>query len=166
MSLSSHQTPVRGATDIWLTPPEIIQALGPFDLDPCAAPSPRPWPTAAQHIALPTNGLTARWKGHVWLNPPFGPEAEKWLERLGGHGDGVALVAARTETRWFVSQVWNHASSLLFLHGRPHFHYPDGRRGYANSGVPIVLAGYGDWADENLERCGLRGSYVSTWRKA
>ena len=37
MSLSSHQRPHRGATDVWLTPPHMIAALGPFDLDPCAA---------------------------------------------------------------------------------------------------------------------------------
>lgn len=28
-------------SDIWLTPPHILDALGPFDLDPCA-PDPRP----------------------------------------------------------------------------------------------------------------------------
>lgn len=29
----------------WLTPPEIIQKLGEFDLDPCV-PDNRPWDTA------------------------------------------------------------------------------------------------------------------------
>jgi hypothetical protein len=38
----------RGATDDWLTPPDIIAALGPFDLDPCS-PETRPWDTAAKH---------------------------------------------------------------------------------------------------------------------
>ena len=38
MSLTAHQRPHRGASDVWLTPPEIIDAVGPFDLDPCAAP--------------------------------------------------------------------------------------------------------------------------------
>ena len=32
--------------DEWLTPPEIIKALGTFDLDPCAS-STRPWPRAS-----------------------------------------------------------------------------------------------------------------------
>src|SRR5437867_202275 len=48
-------------TDVWLTPPHILAALGPFDLDPCAAPEPRPWPTAERHIALPDDGLAADW---------------------------------------------------------------------------------------------------------
>ena len=32
----------------WLTPPDLVQLLGPFDLDPCA-PVRRPWDTAAKH---------------------------------------------------------------------------------------------------------------------
>jgi hypothetical protein len=35
MSIGKHERPNKGATDIWLTPLEIIDALGPFDLDPC-----------------------------------------------------------------------------------------------------------------------------------
>lgn len=31
----------------WLTPPHIIEALGPFDLDPCCPPT-MPWRTATQ----------------------------------------------------------------------------------------------------------------------
>lgn len=37
MTLTSHQRPHHGASDVWLTPPEIVADLGPFDLDPCAA---------------------------------------------------------------------------------------------------------------------------------
>jgi len=44
--LSSHQS-ARSQSDTWLTPPHVLAALGPFDLDPCASPSPQPWPTAA-----------------------------------------------------------------------------------------------------------------------
>jgi hypothetical protein len=37
----------------WLTPPEILIALGEFDLDPCApTPSTRPWSTAHTHTTL------------------------------------------------------------------------------------------------------------------
>lgn len=38
MSLSSHQS-ARMKNDEWLTPPEIVRALGPFDLDPCSPPA-------------------------------------------------------------------------------------------------------------------------------
>lgn len=36
MTLTSHQRPVRGATNEWLTPPDLLATLGPFDLDPCS----------------------------------------------------------------------------------------------------------------------------------
>ena len=35
--VGSHETPGQGATNDWLTPQEVIDALGPFDLDPCAS---------------------------------------------------------------------------------------------------------------------------------
>ena len=35
-AMGGHHKPNRGASDRWLTPPDIVQALGPFDLDPCA----------------------------------------------------------------------------------------------------------------------------------
>lgn len=61
--IGSHTLPNNGMTNVWLTPRKIIDALGPFDLDPCAAPSPRPWPTAKYHIELPEDGLAASWLG-------------------------------------------------------------------------------------------------------
>lgn len=162
MTLTSHQRPHHGATNVWLTPPEIIDALGPFDLDPCAAPEPRPWPTATWHVTLPDDGLHGHDWGtdFVWCNPPFGPEAGEWLEAMAEHRNGIALCPARTETRWFVAQVWRRADAVLFLHGRPHFHYPDGRRGKANSGAPIVLVAYGPTAVDRLATAGLEGSLV------
>lgn len=161
-AMGSHHSH-RAGTTTWLTPPHIIDALGPFDLDPCAAPG---WPTATEHYILPTDGLAQPWRGMVWLNPPYGSEAWTWLDRLAQHGSGIALIFARTETAGFVSQVWDKADAVLFLHGRLHFHYPDGTRAPANSGAPSCLVAYGKEAHQRLERCGLAGSLVSAWRPA
>lgn len=154
MSLSAHQSPAMG-TSVWLTPPEILSALGPFDLDPCAAPSPRPWPTAERHIELPDCGLSARWEGRVWCNPPFGREAARWLRKMASHGNGIALIPARTETAMFFDHVWSAADGVLFLRGRPHFHRADGSRASFNSGAPICLVAYGVANVVALERSGL-----------
>ena len=135
------------ATHVWLTPPAILAALGPFDLDPCAAPSPRPWPTAARHIELPEDGLKAEWSGRVWCNPPFGRHTAAWLRRMAEHGNGIALAFARTDTAMFRDWVWPFARGVLFVAGRPHFHHPDGVRAHGNSGGPICLIAYGN---ENL----------------
>ena len=140
MSLSSHQK--NGGHDEWLTPPEIVKALGAFDLDP-AAPVVRPWDTAAKHFHVNDDGLAQEWHGRVWLNPPFGREAVKWLRKLVQHGNGIALIPARTETAMFYECIWDVADAVCFLKGRPHFHYVDGRRAAANSGAPICLAAYG-----------------------
>lgn len=155
--MGGHQS-ARMITDTWLTPPEILSALGPFDLDPCAAPEPRPWPTADVHYALPSDGLTEPWFGRVWCNPPYSREAVKWLRRLAEHGTGTALVFARTETTWFVETVWEQASAILFLHGRLHFHHADGTRAPANAGAPSCLVAYGQDDAQVLTTCGLEGT--------
>lgn len=162
MSLTSHQRPHRGATDVWLTPPEIIAALGPFDLDPCAAVD-QPWPTARTHYTEVDDGLSRPWFGMVWCNPPFGPAAGTWLARCAEHGNALALCPARTETRWFFDSVWDQATSVLFMRGRPHFHHSDGRRGSANSGAPIALVAYGDRAAHRLRHSGIRGALLVGW---
>lgn len=98
---------------------------------------------ARQHYSAEDDGLSKPWFGRVWCNPPYGLEAAKWLERLADHGNGVALIFARTETSMFFEQVWKKADGLLFLRGRLHFHHVDGTRAAANAGAPSVLVAYG-----------------------
>lgn len=148
-------------TDSWITPKPLIDRLGPFDFDPCAC-NPQPWPTAAKMIAAPDDGLLHRWEGHVWMNPPYGKALGVWLNRLALHGDGIALVFARTDTRAFHADVWPFASALLFLKGRVTFCHPNGSpapNGH-NSGGPSVLIGYGDRAAEKLTGCRDLGALV------
>lgn len=153
MSLSGHQS-ARMRNDEWLTPPEIVRALGHFDLDPCS-PINRPWPTATRHLTVEDDGLVHPWSGRVWMNPPFGREAVKWLRKLATHGDGVALIPARTETAMFYETVWGVADAVLFIKGRPHFHFVDGQRAAFNSGAPICLVAYGQRNAEVLAASGL-----------
>jgi hypothetical protein len=150
-------------SDVWLTPPEVLEALGPFDLDPCAAPEPRPWPTAARMLTLPTNGLVAPWSGRVWLNPPYGPEAGRWLRRAAEHGDAIAIVPARTETAWAHETVWGAASGVFFFYGRLHFHRRDGVRARHNAGAPHMLVAYGERNVDAIEASGLCGVLVGSW---
>ena len=145
--------------DEWLTPPHIIERLGPFDLDPCA-PVVRPWPTAARHFTMHDDGLKQPWHGRVWLNPPYGRETGTWLARLAAHGHGVALIFARTETEMFFGEVWEKASALLFIRGRLHFHHVDGTRAAANAGAPSVLIAYGPEDRERLAACSIDGQLI------
>lgn len=163
-AIGGHQS-ARPGTETWLTPPDITEALGgweSFDLDPCSAPEPRPWATAkCMNGQADGDGLLMRWFGRVWLNPPYtSSEIGRWLRRLVDHGRGTALIFARTETEAFRREVWEGASGLLFLYGRLHFHYPDGRRAKANAGAPSVLCAYGQDDMDRLAASNLPGAFV------
>lgn len=160
MSMGGHQSAAM-LKDEWLTPPSIIKALGEFDLDPCApADNRRPWDTARKHYSVEDDGLAQPWTGRVWCNPPYGLEAARWLKRLAEHGDGIALIFARTETAMFFDHVWSKADALLFLRGRLHFHHVDGTRAAANAGAPSVLVAYGERNAKALRESGIPGYVV------
>ena len=159
MSMGGHQS-ATALKDEWLTPRHVLAALGPFDLDPCA-PQVRPWDTAARHYTVMDNGLVQPWAGRVWCNPPYGLEAAQWLARCADHGNAMALIFARTETRMFFDHVWPKAQAVLFLEGRLYFHHVCGRKASANAGAPSVLVAYGSANAECLKSCTLAGRYLA-----
>lgn len=161
MTMGSHQS-TRNETDAWLTPPEIIHALGSFDLDPCC-PETMPWRTAREMLSKRDDGLSSGWEGRVFLNPPYSTEARTWLKKLAKHDNGIALIFARTETAWFHDTVWRKAEAILFLKGRIHFHHPDGTKAKANAGAPSCLIAYGRENAHSLQKCGLEGAFVTGW---
>jgi hypothetical protein len=158
MTLGSHQRCV-GKSQVHLTPRWMIDALGPFDLDPCAATD-RPWDCATRNYVEADDGLALPWEGLVWLNPPFDRyQVGKWVQKLAAHGSGICLVHARTEAEWF-RPIWQHADTILFLGRRIKFCRPDGTEQPANSGAPPVLAAFGYEAADHLRRSELGGAYV------
>lgn len=160
----------RPQTEIWLTPPAILESLGgwrSFALDPCAAPEPRPWPTARLHYTEPQDGLSLPWSGRVYLNSPYSRgKVERWLCRMAEHNFGTALIFARTETEAFRRFVWDQAAAVLFISGRLSFHRRDGTvqltesGGPANSGAPSVLCAYGQGDADVLAACGIDGKFI------
>lgn len=137
-----------GNNDEWLTPPYIIETLGPFDLDPCA-PKIRPWAMAKLHYSKNEDGLSRPWKGRVWLNPPYGRETFFWLAKLSEHKSGIALIFARTETKGFHEQIWEKARAVMFFRGRLSFHYVTGQRGNT-ANAPSCLVTYSNQDTEKL----------------
>lgn len=156
--IGSHQS-ANMKKDEWLTPPEIIDSLESFDLDPCA-PIDRPWDTAKNYWTTENNGLLMPWEGRVWLNPPYGLEAASWLNRMCLHGNGIALIFARTETKMFFQYVWGHANALLFIEGRLHFYHVNGTRSKSNAGAPSVLIAYGKNNVDALKNSGIKGKLI------
>jgi len=141
MAMGEHHSATAKTVE-WLTPPSIVEALGPFDLDP-ASPVDRPWDTAKKHYTIFDDGLSKEWRGKVWMNPPYGQATQFWMRRLAAHGNGIAMIFARTETAMFFESIWPKASAIFFFEGRINFHYPDGSRCPTNSGAPSVLVSYG-----------------------
>lgn len=127
----------------WLTPKWIVDALGPFDLDPCCAPQ-MPWRTAKTMFTKAEDGLKQLWHGRVWLNPPYGRAVFDWMRRLKAHGNGIAIIFARTDTKGFHETVFSDggATGIFFFKGRVSFHRVDGKTvGPANA--PSCLIAYG-----------------------
>ena len=134
----------------WLTPPYIIKSLGEFDLDPCS-PINRPWDTAKYHYTEVDNGLSKDWFDLIWCNPPYGKETFIWLNKLAEHGNGIALIFARTETKGFHREIWEKAHSIFFFKGRLRFHYVDGSKGDV-ANAPSCLISYSESNTESIER--------------
>lgn len=156
--IGSHQS-AKMLKDEWLTPPELLHSLGEFDLDPCS-PIERPWPTAKHHYTILDDGLKQKWFGRVWMNPPYGSHTGDWLNKLAAHGNGMALIFARTETKMFFEHVWNKADGLLFIEGRLHFYHVTGEIAKANAGAPSVIIAYGAPNSEFLSKIPVSGHYV------
>lgn len=159
--IGGHTLANNGRHELWLTPPQILHSLGTFDLDPCACPEPRPWPTATRHIALPEDGLAADWqRSRIWLNPPYGDKIGPWMERMARNASGIALTFARTETDFWQTWIWPFAKAVLFIKGRLNFYLPDGSRSPYNAGGPSCLIAYSNRDAWILQRAGIAGAIV------
>jgi hypothetical protein len=79
------------------------------------------------------------------------------------HGNGIALVYARTETKYFFDHVWPRANGIFFLKGRLSFNKADKTSDGAAT-APSVLISYdpkGSRFNQNvLRRCKLRGKFL------
>lgn len=153
---------ISNENDEWYTPSWIFKALSiEFDLDPCSPGAPPSSVTAKRHLTKVENGLTADWEGAVWLNPPFSGK-RPWYQRMVEHGNGIALMPARTETHDL--QVYMQAAqALLFMKGRIYFERGQRPGGNGVGGVTttppfgLVFCAYGDRMAELMLDSGLLG---------
>lgn len=149
----------------WLTPPHIINSLGPFDLDPCC-PHKMPWRTATQMVCRPDDGLAIDWTDQrVWLNPPYGREAIPFLIKMAKKrsGGGVLLIFARTDTYAWQDWIFPCCYGILFLRGRLRFHKPDGTPGETAT-APSALVAYTEQDFIRLRESGLAGRFLRVTR--
>lgn len=95
--------PLTSKTDEWSTPRDLFHKLDMefnFTLDPCAT---KENTTCKRYYTKDDNGLSKSWKNEVvFLNPPFGREIKKWIQKAYKESQEgtivVCLIPARTDT--------------------------------------------------------------------
>lgn len=148
------------ATVDWWTPKWIFDGLGlEFDLDVAAPPGGVPWIPAKKYYTEQDNGLAQPWEGKVWCNPPYGNETGKWIEKMAKHNNGVALVFARTDCKWFQDYAAK-AKALLFLRGRVSFVDAQNITKGGGAGAGSLLVAWGDECATALCRMYQTGFFV------
>lgn len=154
---TSFQKAKKGKTE-WLTPPDLVKKLGDFDLDPCCPINP-PFLHAKTNYTIKDDGLLQEWFGRVFLNPPYNRKLYLWLEKLKKHGNGIAVLFARTETKFFFENIWNDADAILFVKRRIKFYHVNGKQG-GSPGAPSVIVAYGKNNAEILKNSKIEGKYL------
>jgi ParB family chromosome partitioning protein len=113
----------------WYTPPEYIEAardvMGSIDLDPASCETAQANVMAKRFYDIDDDGITKKWAGNVWLNPPYSKEAigqfaAKVVAESGRIHQAVVLVNNATDTAWF-HDLASVASAVCFLRGRVKF---------------------------------------------
>lgn len=151
----------------WFTPKYIFDAIDlQFDLDPCSPGEGLTHVPANRHLTIVEDGLLTPWKGTVFMNPPYGKHTKDWMKKLSDHGDGIALVFARTDVQWFQENIHN-ASLVCFISSRVKFHkgHIGDNSQVGTPGTGSMLIAYGKKATERLAQSGL-GVLFEPVRKA
>lgn len=111
-------------TGVWETPRQLFEKLDTefnFTLDVCALPENA---KCRRYFTPEADGLKQVWSGVCWMNPPYGREIGKWVEKAFESAKAgatvVCLLPARTDTAWWHTYVME-AFEIRFLRGRLRF---------------------------------------------
>lgn len=150
------------SSDEWYTPRWIIDELGPFDTDPCAAPADvRPFQIAPKCFTKEDDGLSpeSQWAGVVFMNPPYSREPlRRFCEKMAQHGNGIALLMNRQDNLLWQEVIFPTAASMIFMRNRVKFTKPDGSNGSPFYGSCLVA--WGHECDRCLRQSKIEGKYV------
>lgn len=117
-------------TDEWPTSQKTFDELDrefDFTLDPCSTHDNA---KCARHFTKEDDGLAQSWAGEtVFCNPPYGREIRHWIRKAYTSAQEgatvVALIPARTDTRYWHQYIQDRADEIRFVPGRLRF--GDGR---------------------------------------
>lgn len=133
----------------WYTPIEFIKAarevMGRIDLDPASCEAANKTVQATKIFTVNDDGLKQKWRGNVWLNPPYasdliGKFADKVAESKDDIEQAIILVNNATETGWFNTLI-SVASAVAFPKSRVKFYMADGKTGAPLQGQAFIYVG-------------------------
>lgn len=134
----------------WQTPEivlDLVREVGLISLDPCTSLDN---PVNAAHFYTEKeDGLIQPWDtdGVIFVNPPYS-DIPKWAEKCAKEGinnEIIALVPARTDTRWWHYNIIK-ADAICFWAGRLKF------KGAPNAApFPSALSYWGDRKDKFIQ---------------
>jgi hypothetical protein len=117
--------------------------MGGIDLDPASSPAANAIVQADRFFTTKDDGLKQSWAGRVWLNPPYGKQAPKFVVKFAAqYPDPVVaacllLAVHHMTTKWF-------APLAAF---KPMMCFPDHRLHFSNSATRpahgSVILGFG-----------------------
>jgi phage N-6-adenine-methyltransferase len=109
----------------WETPPDLFAYYhhsNLFTLDVCALPHNA---KCVKFFTPEQDGLSQSWAGeNCWMNPPYGRAIGAWVEKAAKESLNcivIALLPARTDTKWWHEWVAPYAINIDFLKGRVSF---------------------------------------------
>jgi len=108
----------------WETPQDFFDELDKefhFVLDVCASKD-----NKKCDIYIDSDSLRRDWtkitKGWKWMNPPYGREIGKWIKKASEERKVVALIPARTDTKYFHEFIYKKKNTeIRFIKGRLKF---------------------------------------------
>jgi len=122
MSVLTNLSPIK-KNDEWSTPQDLFDkynSLFNFTLDVSASDENN---KCKKYFTKEIDGLNQSWKDNrCWMNPPYS-EVSKWIKKADEesiHAITVALVFAKTDTRWFHQHVYKKWE-VEFIKGRIKF---------------------------------------------
>jgi len=120
----------------WYTPEvyikAVIEVMNNIDLDPASSIEANKIVKANKIYTIKDNGLTKKWKGNIWINPPYSINLinkfiDKIIEELNNINQCILLVNNATDTIWF-HKIINYSNAICFPKGRIKFYQPNNNK--------------------------------------
>ena len=135
----------------WYTPAPFIESarrvMGSIDCDPASNPHANKIVQAGTIYTKEDNGLDKKWRGNVWLNPPYtSGYIDKFIDKLiyevfcGDADQAIILTNNNTDTNWW-HKLYLNSNAMCFTKGRISFYKETGEYSSPTNGQCFTYFG-------------------------